>query len=92
MLGRRSHERLILSEPAEGTLRVCHDVILLESGEGELLALGRQPGIVGEVLSVDAADAMLAPGSPVRVMDSRPVIVEGSIRHRVRLEPIRGLR
>ena len=86
MLGRRSYERFSLVPPVEGTLRIFQDVVLHQGHEG-LVAYGREAGVVGEVLAVDDAQAHVEAGLMVRVVESRPVIVQGAVRHRVRLEP-----
>ena len=87
MLGRRSYERFSLVPPVEGTLRIFQDVILNRGEDGELVAYGREPGIVGELLAVDDAQSHGSASLVVRVVESRPVIVQGSVRHRLRLKP-----
>ena len=87
MLGRRSYERFSLVPPVEGTLRIFQDVVLERGQDGDLVAYGREAGIVGEVLAIDDAQAHVKAGLMVRVVESRPVIVQGAVRHRLRLEP-----
>jgi hypothetical protein len=88
MLGRRSYERFSLVPPVEGALRVFQDVVLQRDAGGGLVAYGREAGVVGEVLAVDDAQACVEPGTPVRVTESHPVILQGAVRHRLRLEPV----
>ena len=82
MLGRRSHERFSVAPPVEGTLRVFQDVLIHRSHEGDLIAFAREAGVVGELLALDEAGE----GTIVRVVESRPVVMEGAVRHRLRLE------
>ena len=86
MLGRRSHERFSVAPPLEGTLRVFQDVLIHRSREGDLVAIARDAGVVGELLALDEA-GVDAEEMIVRVVESRPVVMEGAVRHRLRLEP-----
>jgi hypothetical protein len=85
MFGRRSHSRFAVSPRPEGVLRVMCDVTV-ERTTGqheEVTAVSRESGIVGESIVVEI------PGDAVRlsmfVVESRPVIVSGAVRHRVRM-------
>jgi hypothetical protein len=40
--------------------------------------------MAGEVMTLDVSGAGAAVGLRVRVIDSRPVMVEGAVRHRIR--------
>ena len=89
MAGRRSHVRYSLVHPPEGVLRVMQDVLIQAAGGGEMVAISREAGVVGEAVS-------LAPGLeeqgrplPARVVESQPVVVDGAVRHRLRLEATR---
>jgi len=66
---------------------VFRDVVVHRYG-GEWIAFGREPAVVGETLVLDLLD--LEDGDPegrftVCVIESRPVIVDGEMRHRIRL-------
>ena len=87
MLGRRSHERFSVAPPVEGTLRVFQDVMIHRTHEGDLVALASEAGIVGELLTLDESHGADMETVIVRVVESRPVVMEGAIRHRLRLEP-----
>ncbi len=80
---RRRDSRLEIVN-AEGVLRVLRDVIVDRTDHREFVALSTEAGVKGEVLTIYFAKDGNAPVS-VRVVDSRPTMVEGSVRHRLRL-------
>lgn len=85
MAGRRETRFEIVN--AEGVLRVLRDVVVrTSSGEG-IVAISNEPGLAGEVLTIQLASEGNAPRA-VRVIDSRPTMVAGQVRHRLRLAPI----
>ncbi len=49
------------------------------------MAVSHAPAIAGEDMSLDLVGAGKAIELRVRVLDSRPVIIEGAVRHRIRL-------
>lgn len=70
-----------------GVLRLWRDLIAHRTPLGEYLVLSSEAGVKGEhhtIYSVDGA----RPPVPVRVLDSRPTIVGGSVRHQLRLAPL----
>jgi hypothetical protein len=85
MSGRRSHPRFTVATPWDGAMRVLRDVVVDRTDGDELMAVSHAPGIVGEEMTLDllGAGSMLA--LRVRVLESRPVIISGSVRHRIRL-------
>ena len=85
MAGRRSHPRFAVASPWDGSMRVLKDVVVHRTDSDELLAVGRTAGIVGEEMSLDVMGAGASLGLRVRVLESRPVIVDGSVCHRMRL-------
>jgi hypothetical protein len=85
MAGRRSHPRFAVATPWDGSMRVLKDVVLHKTDSDELLAVSRAPGIVGEEMTLDVMGAGASIGLRVRVIDSRPVIVDGTVCHRLRL-------
>lgn len=89
MAGRRSHPRFAVAAPWDGSMRVLKDVVLHKTDSDELLAVSRAPGIVGEEMSLDVMGAGATIGLRVRVVDSRPVIVDGIVCHRLRLSLLR---
>jgi hypothetical protein len=73
-------------------MRVLRDVILHRSGPEELLAVSQTPGLVGEEMTLDVIGGGLSIGLRVKVVDSRPLMVDGAVRHRIRLELLNGSR
>jgi hypothetical protein len=63
------------------------DVLVQRASEGEIIAVGREAGVVGETVAVDfpAGDAA---GVRADVIESQPVVMNGSVRHRLRLREI----
>lgn len=85
MSGRRRHERFAPAHPWDGAMKVLRDVIVQRDGEGGLVAIGQVPGVVGEHLVLDLAGGGHVVTCVVCVEESRPVILDGSVRHRMRL-------
>lgn len=85
MSGRRSHPRFAVAIPWNGAMRVLRDVVVDRTGRDELLAVSNVPAIAGEDMSLDLISAGRNLALKVKVVDSRPVIVEGAVRHRIRL-------
>ena len=63
------------------------DVIGHRTAAGEYLVVSNEAGIKGEQLTMYLASRAHHPMS-VRVVDSRPLIVDGSVRHELRLTPV----
>jgi hypothetical protein len=55
------------------------------SGYGEWIAIGRQAAVTGEILVLDIDEGSGLQRLAVSVIESRPVMLEGRIRHRIRL-------
>lgn len=83
MFGRRSHARYSVRAETDGLLRVLTDVAVSSVTGDELVVVSREPAMVGDVLFVHLPDDDASVRA--RVEDSRPVVVEGAVRHRVRL-------
>ena len=66
-------------------MRVLRDVVIQRSDSGELQAVSQQSAIAGEEMTLDLVGGGETIGLKVRVIDSRPVIVNGAVRHRIRL-------
>jgi hypothetical protein len=66
-------------------MQVLRDVIVQRDGDIGLVAIGQAPGVVGEQLTLDLAGGGHLVTCQVRVEESRPVILDGSVRHRIRL-------
>ena len=85
MRGKRRDPRFALTVPLEGSLRVPDDVIVERRSESEVWVVTAHPARVDEVMTLDIA----GPESPVtvqvRVVESVPVMVDGVVRHGLRL-------
>lgn len=86
MSGRRRHERFAPAQPWDGALTLLRDVIVQEEPSGGVVTIGQAPGVLGEQMTLDVAGAGHVVTLKVRVQESRPVILDGHVRHRVRLE------
>ena len=88
MSGRRSHARFAVLRSPEGVLRVLRDVLIQSSVHDQTIALSGEPGILGEMVVVQSA---LQNGSGVqaRVLESQPIVVDGSVRHQIRLHHVK---
>jgi len=87
MAGRRRHPRCVMPN-WEGTLQVVTDVSVHRDARGDLIAISDQPVHCGELLTVELTNEARV-RTPVRVAEVRPIVVSGSIRHFLRLVPIR---
>jgi hypothetical protein len=85
MSGRRSHPRFAVANPWSGAIRILRDVVIDRTERDELLAVSNAAAVVGEVLSLDLLGGGHNLAIKVKVIDSRPVIIDGTVRHRVRL-------
>jgi hypothetical protein len=92
MSGRRRHERFAPAQPWDGAMQVLRDVIVQRDGEAGLVAIGQAPGVVGEQLMLDLAGGGHLVTCRVRVEESRPVILDGHVRHRITLGVLEGRR
>lgn len=70
-------------------MRVLKDVVIHRTDTDELLAVSRTSGIIGEEMTLDLMGAGGSVALRVRVVESRPVIVEGTVCHRVRLAVVK---
>jgi uncharacterized lipoprotein YbaY len=85
MSGRRSHPRFAVASPWSGAIRILRDVVIDRTERDELLAVSNVAAVAGEMLSLDLIGGGQNVAIKVRVIDSRPVIIDGTVRHRVRL-------
>jgi hypothetical protein len=78
-------------EPADGALRIFPDVVVHQGEGDEWVATSREPAVIGERLVLDIElldpeDGELRERFPVYVIHSQPVVAEGDVRHRIRLQ------
>ena len=64
------------------------DVLLQRAGDHELIAISREPGLLGEAVVVEFPADQVTDRMRARVVESQPVVVGGSVRHRLKLEAI----
>ena len=86
MFGRRSYARFNLEPSGHGVLRVLRDVVVEEVGSDALMVIGRDAAAVGDALTLELAEFEGSPRLNVRVVDCRPIVVDGALRHRLRLQ------
>jgi hypothetical protein len=68
----------------EGVLRVVRDVLVRRVEGDEFIAISGAAGRKGDVLTIYFASDCDSP-VPVRVADSAPTIIDGAVRHELRL-------
>ncbi len=85
MQDRRQHARFSLNRPLEGRLNVMEDVVVERYADNEIIVVASMPARPNEVMVVDR----VVTGNPsrvdVRVADSGPTIIDGRLKHRIRL-------
>jgi hypothetical protein len=86
MLGRRSDERFKFTQPIDGSVLDCCDVHVKWSADDEWIAISREGAVAGEMLVLDVDDGEQRNRFTVCVIESRPIIVGGDMRHRIRLQ------
>ncbi len=64
-------------------MRLLRDVVVNRTATQELTAVSNISGVVGEEMSLALLGAGADLGLRVKVLESRPVIVDGSLRHRL---------
>ena len=85
-MGRRT-SRIDLSQ-ADGVLRVWHDVSGQRVATGDYIVMSNEARLKGERLTM----YLPAIQEPVHVLvlDSRPTLHDGVVRHQLRLQPVSG--
>jgi len=69
----------------EGVLSVLHDVVVLTTESGEVLALDREPHQVGEIATLETMVNNVIVSTKVEVVACRPILDDGEIVHQIRL-------
>ncbi len=90
MSGRRSYQRFNISPSSEGVLRVVRDVAVQRTEGDEFVVIDRDAGIVGDVVTLESADGEATLNGRTQVVESVPVIIDGTVRHRLRLRRVPG--
>jgi hypothetical protein len=86
MLGRRSHARVSIATGAAGVLSLARDVAVHVNDDGQFIAISREPGVLGETVLVTLADEDV--NVLVEVIESKPMITDGAVRHRLWLRQV----
>jgi hypothetical protein len=93
MSDRRSRPRFVLSVWWDGVLETARDVIVGRVTEKELIGFSQVPACRGEEMSLGLHGGGECLQLQVRVLESRPLVLEGLPGHRLRLSvlaPERG--
>ena len=90
MAGRRSYQRFNINPSSEGLLRLLCDVTVQRAGDDEFEVIGREPGVIGETMTIAVADANSSVDAPVIVIESVPLVIDGAVRHRIVLRRVSG--
>jgi hypothetical protein len=85
MSGRRSYQRYGVTN-ADGYLRIVRDVTLWRGVEHEFIVVSDDPESSGELLTLEHVVNGTAITVEVCVIDSHPAIVNGRVRHQLRLK------
>ena len=85
MLGRRSHPRCVIPASLEGVLSASRDVVVRAQDTRQVTVVSREAGVPGERGQLTLT-GLNAGSVPVRVSTSRPVVIDGSIRHVLQLK------
>jgi hypothetical protein len=87
MSGRRGNCRYGVTN-AEATVRVLREVTVQNGAGDEFVAISGEPAAAGDVFILDRIVDHAKVSSRVSVIDSRPAVVNGSVRYRLRLKPL----
>jgi len=74
-----------VANPWEGAVRILRDVVVDRSSREELMAVCQVAGVLGETMTLDLMGGGVTMGLRVTVLESRPVVIDGAVRHRLRL-------
>lgn len=83
MLGRRSHARVSIGTGADAVLSFARDIAVGLSQDGELVAISRDAGVLGEIVHVAVPDDGMM--LKAEIVESTPIITDGAVRHRLSL-------
>jgi hypothetical protein len=88
MFGRRSDARFALNSSTEGVLSVLREVVVERFEGTDIVAISQEAGILEEkmLIEIPEQDVNIAVG--VQVVESRPTVIDGTVRHRLRLRKL----
>ena len=84
MPGRRREPRFLMSPPVSGALHTLEDVVIERVAKADIWVLSTSPASRDEGMMLELPQTGTA-GVKVRVAESRPVVVDDRVQHRVRL-------
>jgi hypothetical protein len=88
MSGRRSYTRFTLSPHSEGVFRILRDIVVQRIDASEIIAISGEAAVMGETLTIDIPADEATHALSVQVVDSRPIVVDGAVRHQLRLRKV----
>lgn len=72
-------------------MRISRDVVLQMNDSGrDIAVISEAPGVVGEKLTLALVSSAGQVELHVMVTESRPTVIEGALRHQMRLEILSG--
>ena len=66
-------------------MRVLRDVVINRADGNEVHAVSQVPAVVGEEMTLDVMGAGAVMALRVKVIESKPLMVQGVVRHQVKL-------
>lgn len=89
-MSRRAYPRFSVTPASEGVVRVLHDVVVQHSTEREVVVISHEPGVTQATLQIEFPDrdAQQPQQLSVRVKESKPLLVNGAVRHRIVLRVV----
>jgi hypothetical protein len=84
MSGRRAHQRLSIGS-VSAVVRVTRDVAIDRMDHQELVVISQAAAVIGEEMSLELFGGRGSIALKVRVLASQPVVIGGSLRHRLRV-------
>ena len=71
-------------------MRVLRDAVIERVDHQELVALSQTPAVIGDEMFLELFSGHGCLALQVRVLNSRPVVIAGSVRHRLRVAVTRA--
>ena len=85
MPGRRRETRFLMSPPWSGSLQTLQDVVVERVAKSDIWVLSSAPASRDEGMTLEMPRDGGTVEMKVRVTESRPVVVDDRVQHRVRL-------
>lgn len=86
MSSRRVHQRFAVRPAAPGQIRIAREVLVQpDDASNDIVAVGDAPAAIGERLILRLVGSNRETELNVIVVDARPLVVDGSLRHWMRL-------